>query len=131
MFKISFIMMWPIRADSYHYCPASQKRAVASCFVYKYFRDLESIDHLCINPICRIGLIHKYTIDSHWHKWSAQVNVLLNNCKQNMTQLSLLTGRTVTHFFFTDIWEDKSFIPVWIKRVELDFCFFGDVVPEE
>ena len=32
---------------------------VTSCFVYKVIRDLESIDHLCINPICRIGLIHK------------------------------------------------------------------------
>ena len=31
----------------------------ASCFVYKVIRDLESIDHLCINPIRRIGLIHK------------------------------------------------------------------------
>ena len=27
-------------------------------FVYKVIRGLESIDHLCINPICRIGLIH-------------------------------------------------------------------------
>ena len=26
-------------------------------FVYKVIRDLESIDHLCINPIHRIGLI--------------------------------------------------------------------------
>ena len=32
---------------------------VTSCFVYRVIRDLESIDHLCINPICRIGLIHK------------------------------------------------------------------------
>ena len=31
------------------------KMAVTSCLVYKYFRDLESIDRLCINPICRIG----------------------------------------------------------------------------
>ena len=30
------------------------------CFVYKVIRDLESIDHLCINPIRRIGL---YTSD--------------------------------------------------------------------
>ena len=28
-------------------------------FVYKVSRELELIDHLCINPICRIGLIHK------------------------------------------------------------------------
>ena len=32
---------------------------VMSCFVYTVIRDLESIDHLCINPICRRGLIHK------------------------------------------------------------------------
>ena len=31
---------------------------VTSCFVYKVIRDLESIDHSCINPIRRIGLIH-------------------------------------------------------------------------
>ena len=28
-------------------------------FVHDVIRDLQSIDHLCINPICRIGLIHK------------------------------------------------------------------------
>ena len=28
-------------------------------FVYTVFRDLESINHLCINPIRRIGLKHK------------------------------------------------------------------------
>ena len=28
-------------------------------FVYKVIRDLLSIYHLCINPIHRIGLIHK------------------------------------------------------------------------
>ena len=38
---------------------------VISCFVYKVIRDLQLIDHLCINPICRIGLIHKWSIDSH------------------------------------------------------------------
>ena len=32
---------------------------VTPCFVYKVIRDLEWIDHLCINPIHRIGLIHK------------------------------------------------------------------------
>ena len=31
---------------------------VMSCFVYKVIRDLKLIDHLCINPICRIGLIY-------------------------------------------------------------------------
>ena len=37
---------------------------MTSCFVYKVIRGLESIDHLCINPIHRIGLIHKYSINS-------------------------------------------------------------------
>ena len=32
---------------------------VTSCFVYKVIMDLYSIDHLCINTIHRIGLIHK------------------------------------------------------------------------
>ena len=27
-------------------------------FVFEVIRDLESIDHLCINPIHMIGLIH-------------------------------------------------------------------------
>ena len=31
---------------------------MTSCFVFEVIRDLESIDHLCINPIHRIGLIH-------------------------------------------------------------------------
>ena len=35
-----------------------------------------------INPIHRIGLIHKRYIDSSWVKWGVQVNILLNNCKQ-------------------------------------------------
>ena len=38
---------------------------VTSCFVNKVIRDLESIDHLCINPIHRIGLIYKRSVDSH------------------------------------------------------------------
>ena len=39
---------------------SSQPRVtVMSRFVYKVNRDLESIDHLCINPIHRIALIHK------------------------------------------------------------------------
>ena len=32
---------------------------VMSYFVYKVIMDLSSIDHLCINPIRRIGLVHK------------------------------------------------------------------------
>ena len=37
---------------------------LTSCFVYNFISDLESLDHLCINPIHRIGLIHKQSIDS-------------------------------------------------------------------
>ena len=32
---------------------------MTSCFVCRVIRDLESICHLCIDPIHRIGLIHK------------------------------------------------------------------------
>ena len=74
---------------------------MTSCFVNKAIRDLESIDHLCINPIQRIGLIHKLSIDSCKLKWSVQVNVLLNNCKQNITSLSLLVGTIVRSSFMT------------------------------
>ena len=68
---------------------------MTSCLFTKLLGTLESIDHLCINPIHRIGLIHKLSLDSRKLKRSAQVNVLLNNCKQNITSLSLLVGRTV------------------------------------
>ena len=64
-------------------------------FVYKVFRGLYSIDLLCINPIRRIGLIHKGYIDSCKLKWSVQVNVLLNNCKHDIMSLPLLVGTTV------------------------------------
>ena len=64
-------------------------------FVYKVIRDLESIDHLFINPIHRIGLIHKWSLDSRKLKWSVQINVLLYNCKQNISSPSLLVGTTV------------------------------------
>ena len=67
-------------------------------FCYKVIRNSESIDHLCINPILRIGLIHKRSIDPRSLKWSVNVNVLLSNCKQNITSLSLLAGRTVMLF---------------------------------
>ena len=50
---------------------------VTSCFVYKVIRDLESIDHLCINPIRMIGFIHKRSIDSRKLKLSVHVSVYL------------------------------------------------------
>ena len=72
---------------------------MTSCFVYKVIRDLESIGHLHINPIHRIGFIHQLSIDSYKLKRSEQVNVLLNNCKQSNTPLSLLVGTTVNRCF--------------------------------
>ena len=42
------------------YILSCQPRAsVTSYFVYKVIRDLQSMDHLSIDPIGRIGLIHK------------------------------------------------------------------------
>ena len=35
---------------------------VTSCFVCRVIRDLESIGHLCIDAIHRIGLIHEWSI---------------------------------------------------------------------
>ena len=63
----------------------------------------ETIDHLCINPILRIGLIHKWSIDYE--------SLIL--FKQNMTSLSLLAGRTV---------EDVRIIKMWYKTPFLK-CF--------
>ena len=67
---------------------------LTSCFVYKVIRDVKSKGHLCINPtqdrintqvIYRFGLL----------KWSVHVSVLLSDCKQIITSLSLLIGTTV------------------------------------
>ena len=68
---------------------------VTSCFVYKVITDLASIDHWCINPIHRIGLIHKWSIDLRKLKWSVHVSILLSNCKQSITSLSHLVDTTV------------------------------------
>ena len=48
-----------------HLLSCQPRVTVTSCFVCKVIRDLESIDNFCINPIHRIGLIHKLSIDSH------------------------------------------------------------------
>ena len=46
------------------YCLASQDWQWRHVFFYKVIRDLISIVYVCINPIHRIGLIHKWPIDS-------------------------------------------------------------------
>ena len=49
-----------LRDQCYRYVLSCQPGVtVTSCFVYKVIRDLESIDRLSINPMLRIGLIHK------------------------------------------------------------------------
>ena len=53
------------------------RRDIDVKFVYKVIRDLESIDHLCINPTRKIGLIHKLSIDLRMLKWSVHVSVYL------------------------------------------------------
>ena len=68
---------------------------MTSCFVYKVFRDLESMDHVCINPICRIGLIHK---DLSIHVSSSRVYKLMF-CKQTIMPLSLVVGTAVPDLF--------------------------------
>ena len=60
---------------------------------------LESIDHLCINSIHRIGLIHKLSIDFK------SLKILK---KQNMTSLSLLAGRTVRYAKFACAYLKKN-----------------------
>ena len=80
---------------------------VTSCFVYKVIRDLESIDHVYINPIRKIGLIHTWSVDSRYLKLIVKVNVLLNNCKQNTTSLSLLVGIIVPRLSLTK-WKSMS-----------------------
>ena len=37
------------RCDGYKLLSCQPRMTVTSCFVYKIIRDLESIDHLCIN----------------------------------------------------------------------------------
>ena len=90
---------------------------VTSCFVYKVFRDLESIDHLFINPIRRIGLIHKWSVDSVKLKWIVKVNVLLYNCKQMLRHChSWLARQYINWFvcFFVLLW---FFTSSWLEQV--------------
>ena len=43
-----------------HILSCQSRLTVTSCFVYKVIRDLESIDHLCINHIRRINTLAIY-----------------------------------------------------------------------
>ena len=70
--------------------PYQPRVTVTSCFVYTVIRYLESIYHLCINPIHRI-VIYRFELA----QLECTSYVLLNNCKRNITSLSLLVGTTV------------------------------------
>ena len=76
---------------------------MTSYFVHNVIRDL-------------IGLIHKCYIDLRKFKWSVQVNSLLNNCKQNMTSLSLLAGRTVLLLLLLLLFLLLIIIPITIQN---------------
>ena len=98
--------------------PCQPRVTVPSCFVYKVIRDLKSIDHLCNKkgeyryPILFVqnwpttggnATFKRYSSPSEpqviYRFAVAQVECksysLLNNCKQNITPLSLLDGTTV------------------------------------
>ena len=60
-------------------------------FCLQSYPDLESIDHVCINPIDLSILVHQM-----------ECTVLMfyfYNCKQNITSLSLLVGTTVSTLY--------------------------------
>ena len=80
---------------------------VTSCFVYNVIRDLEWIDHLCINPIHRIGLLSirviSINIDSRKLKWIFQVNILLNNCKTTRNVFVILGWQDSKYFAFSTL----------------------------
>ena len=49
----------PARLETHRSCTVlSAKSNSGVMFCLQNYQDLESIDHLCINPIRRIGLIH-------------------------------------------------------------------------
>ena len=50
------------QSDEHHFAVLPAKSDNDVIFVYKVISDLELIDHLCINPICRKGLIHMWSI---------------------------------------------------------------------
>ena len=62
--NIKYVVEIKMKANAYcfylYYILSCQPGVtVTSCFVCRVIRDLESICHLCIDPIHRIGLIHK------------------------------------------------------------------------
>ena len=56
--------------------------------------EVNSLQLLEFGKYCLGGMSESYDLPFKI-MWSFQVNILLNNCKQNMMSLSLLAGRTV------------------------------------
>ena len=77
-------------------CPASQECQWRHVLLTKW-SGIYNADRINTQVIYRrrIGLIHKWSIDSRKLKWSVHVSALLSNCKQSITSQSLLVGTTV------------------------------------
>ena len=94
---------------------------MTSCFVYKVIRDLESIYHLCINPIRRIGLIHKRYFDTRVSSSKVYTIVLyLAIVITKYTSLSFLVGTTVIASFFLKIetsFKENNLLPLGMLGV--------------
>ena len=63
---------------------------MTSCFVYKVIRYLESIDHLCINPVRDLSIC---VSSSGVYKLMFYLTIIYY-CKLTNTSLSLLAGST-------------------------------------
>ena len=83
---------------------------------------------MCINPILRIGLMHKWSIDSKF---------LITLCKQNLTSLSLLARTTVVYIqihvvkmwhFFSDRVSDLTLTRFFYLRQRI-VCMHTVVIP--
>ena len=60
----TYIVFIYLERLSFNLLSCQPRVTVTTCFFYKVLRGLESIDHLCINPILWIGLIYKCSLDS-------------------------------------------------------------------
>ena len=82
LFAVSSFAVLPVKSDS------------DAMLCLQSYRDLKSIDHLSINTIHRIGLIHLTLV---------QVKCLLSSCKHNHTSPPLLVGMTVDEMSISKI----------------------------
>ena len=87
-----------------------------SVFIYlSGFKSFAPLERLCDFAKFRCGRKKWWLLQviyrSRWLKWSVQVNFLLNNCKQNITSLSLFVGTTVADVF-------DQYYCISLKRLE-------------